>query len=66
MLFFTLQNFFKFPHLDFGVRMENFSLVPQRIYQDTLLKAIFGREEHKSWVLSSYNFIKPFNFFSSS
>lgn len=35
--------------------MENFSVVPQRIYQDTLFKAIFGREEHKSCLLSLYN-----------
>lgn len=34
---------------------ENIISVPQRTYQDTLFKAIFGREEHKDWLLSLYN-----------
>lgn len=34
---------------------ENIISVPQRTYQDTLFKAIFGREEHKGWLLSLYN-----------
>lgn len=35
---------------------------PNRKYQDTLFRTIFGREEHKPWLLELYNALNDSNY----